>query len=289
MRTSRTGLASLLDGAANTRSFLAESWPNEPFLVHGDPRRLRGLLDVHELRDARTLAAVPCHAILAQGQHLDAQRFGNVAVDGAVAPSLLESGVTLYFNEPHFPSRSLWRWIGALERDLGLAEGVIRPSAFFSSPGRGARMHFDCTESFVVQVRGTKRWTIARNDALPWPPVNYLERAPLPDELKGLVRGPLRAPGPKHRTTIELTAGSVLFLPRGWWHATETTAPSVHLDLLVALPTRADILRPVVDSVLHHAPHWRAPAVGVDARPGEQLAEDLRVALRPTARRRARR
>lgn len=275
----KPGLAALLGSRTKAAQFLSSAWPNEPFVVHAPRARLAGLADVPELESAAALAQVPCHAILAQGQHLGEQRFGNIAVDPAVAPSLLEVGVTLYFNEPRFRSRSLWAWVRALERALGLHAGVIRPSAFFSSPGRGARMHFDCTESFVVQVRGRKTWTFARNEAVAFPPVNYLEGERLPDELRGLVRGPMRAPPPSKRVSVELRPGSVLYLPRGWWHSTRTSEASVHLDLLTALPTWADAARPIVEEVLRRGAAWRAPVTAGDSSKAEQLLAELRAAL----------
>ena len=196
-----------------------------------------------------------------------------------LAPAMVEKGFTLYFNEPRFPSRSLWRWVHALERDLSLPRGTMRPSAFFSAKGKGARMHFDNTESLVVQVRGRKVWRIARNDAVPYPPVNYLEGEPLPPELAALVKRQLKAPKPVRRVVLE--PGHVLFLPRGWWHATETLEDSLHLDLLMAVPTWADLLRGEVEQVFARAPHWRTPATAPQFRTvmEEQLLEDLRAAF----------
>lgn len=270
------GLAGLL-GVETTSSFFERHWPDEPFVAHGSLRRLQGLADAKELKSAEVLARVPCRQLLAQGQHLEPQRFGNVAIAPEVAPSLLKAGLTLYFNEPQFPSRSVWRWVHALEKDLSLARGTIRPSVFMSTPGRGARMHFDSTESFVVQLRGRKAWTFARNDELAWAPVNYLEGEPLPDGLVGLARGPVRAP--KKRTRVVLEPGSVLFLPRGWWHSTETLEDSVHLDLLAALPTWADVMRSRVEAVIAQGTHWRTPAIAPQY--FEQMVETLRDELAP--------
>jgi ribosomal protein L16 Arg81 hydroxylase len=261
------------------QDFFATAWPDEPFLVHGDVSRLRGLADAKEFSSAAAMAKVPCRALLAQGQHLDAQRFGNIAVPPEVAPSLLRAGVTLYFNEPQFRSRSVWRWVRAVEKDLGLATATIRPSVFFSSRGPGARWHFDGTESFVVQLSGRKEWRIAPNDAIRFPPVNYLEGAPVPAELAALVKRPMKAPA-KARTVV-MKPGSVLYLPRGWWHATRTLEDSVHLDLLTALPTWADTFRPVLESLFARGAHWLTPATASGFGPAmlEKLVEELREML----------
>lgn len=274
----KPGLAALLS-PATVKNFLRNAWPTEPFVTHGPSSRLKGLADVPELASVESLAALPCRALLAQSQRLDQQRFGNIEVPAAVAPALLRAGVTLYFCEPELPSRSLWRWVEAIERDLGIAAGTIRPSVFCSPQGHGARMHFDATESFVVQVKGRKVWTIARNEAIAFPPVNYLEGEPLPEELASLAEGPLHAP--KQRQRVVLEPGSVMYLPRGWWHSTETLEPSVHVDLLTALPTWADAMRPLVDSIFNEHRHWRTPMVAWEYAEamGERLITDLSDAI----------
>ncbi|MDP1825179.1 MAG: cupin domain-containing protein [Archangium sp.] len=258
------------------KHFFTKSWPDEPFLVHAPPSRLEGLADARELASIDALAKIPCHAVLAQGQHLDTNRFGNIAVAPELASSLLRAGVTMYFNEPKFPSRSVWRWVHAVERDLGLGPGSIRPSVFFSTPGPGARMHFDCTESFVVQLAGRKEWRIAANEHIPFPPVNYLEGAPLPDELALLTKRPMKAP--KKVRTVVLKPGSVLYLPRGWWHATRTLEASTHLDLLTAVPTWADTFRPVLEALFAQGTHWLTPATAPRFGPAmlEKLIDELR-------------
>ena len=271
------GLAALL-APQTVDSFFADAWPDRPFLVHGDPARLQGLADAKEFASVQAMAKVPCRAVLAQGQHLDAQRFGNIAVAPELAPSLLRSGATVYFNEPQFRSRSVGRWVRTIEKQLGLAPRTIRPSVFFSSRGPGARMHFDATESFVVQLRGRKEWRIAPNPQLPFPPVNYLEGAPLPDELVPLVRGRMKAPRKVRR--VVLKPGSVLYLPRGWWHATRTLEDSVHLDLLTALPTWADVFRPVLERIFARGTHWLTPATSLHgAEMLHKLGEELNAEL----------
>jgi len=258
--------------------FFTNAWPDEPFLVHGPLARLRGLADAKELTSLEALLEVPCRAVLAQGQHLAADRFGNLAIEPAQVSSTLKSGATVYFNEPKFRSRALWRWVKTLEQELALAPGTIRPSVFVSPRGRGARMHFDCTESFVVQLRGRKAWRIARNEQVPFPPVNYLEGEPVPEALAPLVKRPMKAPKKTRRVVLE--AGSVLYLPRGWWHATQTLEDSAHLDLLTALPTWADTLRPLVESLFARGRHWLTPATAHASAPAmlQQLIDELSAA-----------
>ena len=257
------------------KTFFEHAWPAEPFVVHADPKRLHGLVDVKELASVEALAKLPCRALLAQGQHLDTNHFGNIAVAPELAPSMLRSGATLYFNQPEFRSRSFLRWVKTIEKDLGLGAGSISPSVFFSSRGKGARMHFDSTESFVVQLSGRKEWRIAPNTKVPFPPVNYLERGAVPEALAPWMKRPMKAPTKVRKIVLE--PGSVMYLPRGWWHATQTLEDSAHLDLLTDIPTWADLFRIELEKVFARGTHWLTPATAREFGPAmvRKLYEEL--------------
>jgi ribosomal protein L16 Arg81 hydroxylase len=127
----------------------------------------------------------------------------------------------------------------------------------------------------VVQLRGRKVWRFARNEHVRFPPVNYLEGEPVPEELKPFVTRPMKAP--KKVQSVTLKPGSVLYLPRGWWHATETLEDSLHLDLLTAVPTWADVVRPMVEAIVARGEHWLTPAISSGYTPAmlRKLAEEL--------------
>jgi ribosomal protein L16 Arg81 hydroxylase len=77
--------------------------------------------------------------------------------------------------------------------------------------------------------------------------------------------------------------GSVMYLPRGWWHSTHTSEPSVHLDLLGALPTWADAARVQLEAALRDEV-WRSPMVRPDERMGALLLETLSRRFRRSSR-----
>ena len=270
------GLASLL-APMTTDDFFDRFWPHEAVVAHGEPARLAGLVDAAELRDLAKLVALPARQLLAQSQSFE-NRFGNVPVPSEAALPLLAAGMTLYVVEPRFESPSLHEWFDALSSDLALDPGVLRPSVFLSRRGAGARLHFDNTESFVVQVSGRKVWTLAPNQHVPNPPANHIAGNDVSEELAPLVPAvglPTELPPSARR--VELVPGSVLYLPRGWWHTTQTLEDSVHLDLLMALPTWADVLLAPIAEALSLLPHWRAPATTTTlaAEMARRLAEDV--------------
>jgi 50S ribosomal protein L16 3-hydroxylase len=256
------GLAALLGDVPVSR-FFERHWPDEVLVSHGDPRRLRGLVDAPELSSLEDLTALPARQWLVQSSRFP-NGFGNVAVSGEAAAALYAAGLTVYGVEPQLRSPRALRWLEALERDLGLASGLLRASVFLSKTGPGARMHFDAHEAFVVQLKGRKRWTVASNRDVRHPGENYLAGDPVPPSLDVQLERPgqpLAAVMPPGAVTVVLEPGSVMFVPRGTWHATETLEDSWHLDLLVPLSTWGDHLVSLLAAYVHEKAGWRAPAL----------------------------
>jgi hypothetical protein len=99
----------------------------------------------------------------------------------------------------------------------------------------GLGLHWDDHDVLVVQVAGRKAWRVFRPSG----------EAPLAhDELSE--RPPVDGPVWEG----ELTAGDVLYLPRGWWHAPRgMNEPSLHLTFALPLPTGLDVLDWLVQRV----------------------------------------
>ena len=89
---------------------------------------------------------------------------------GAGVRALVASGSTLCFDgidEYVTP-------LAALASDINVAlnhAGRVFITAYASGGGGGFAHHFDYHSTFVLQVRGTKRWQISRRPAVPWPPI----------------------------------------------------------------------------------------------------------------------
>lgn len=272
---STPGLAALL-GRFPTRRFLSEHWPDTLLVQHGDPRRLEGLIDAPEFESIDALTALEAREWLAQSSRFP-NGFGNVGVSGEAAAALFHVGFTIYGVEPALHSRRALAWVTALERDLGLTPGLIRTSIFLSKPGPGARMHFDAQESFVVQLKGRKRWTLAHNRDVRYATENYIAGDPVPPSLDAQLETPgrpLDTTMPPGAVTVELAPGSIMYVPRGAWHATETLEESWHLDLMLPMPTWGDHVQALLGQHFLSKAAWRAPALD-----GARLAERLRALI----------
>ena len=243
---SQIGLSTLLGRFPSQRFFL-EHWPRTLLVQHGSPRRLKGLTDAPELRDVEALTALPARQWLVQSSRFQ-NRFGNVPVSGNAAAEFFHTGHTIYAVEPEIRSAPFLRWLAGLERDLELSTGLILPSVFLSKPGPGSRMHFDAQESFVVQVRGRKRWWLAPNADVQFPAENYIAGDEVSESLAVQLDRPLARRMPDDAVSVVLEPGSIMFVPRGTWHATETLEESWHLDLMLPLPTWATRWRRVWQS-----------------------------------------
>jgi Cupin superfamily protein len=139
----------------------------------------------------------------------------------------------------------------ALERTLASFVFVNLYASFGTTFGFGE--HWDDHDFFVLQLAGRKRWRICR-PTRQWP---------LPGE---------QAPIPRGRRTHDWTLlpGSVMYLPRGWWHrVTPVGEPSLHLTIGVLRATNVDLLRWLLE---------KASAVDL-------LRQDLRSGLKPAERR----
>ena len=260
---SQIGLSTLLGRFPSQRFFL-EHWPRTLLVQHGSPRRLKGLTDAPELRDVEALTALPARQWLVQSSRFQ-NRFGNVPVSGNAAAEFFHTGHTIYAVEPEIRSAPFLRWLAGLERDLELSTGLILPSVFLSKPGPGSRMHFDAQESFVVQVRGRKRWWLAPNADVQFPAENYIAGDEVSESLAVQLDRPLARRMPDDAVSVVLEPGSIMFVPRGTWHATETLEESWHLDLMLPLPTWGDTMAARLAEHFHASAHWREPMLDVAA------------------------
>ncbi|MGW1175329.1 cupin domain-containing protein [Kitasatospora sp. NPDC002543] len=121
-----------------------------------------------------------------------------------------------------------------LERFLGTLVQVNAYASWTEKEGFGT--HWDDHDVVVVQMYGAKRWRL-------YGPTR--EAATFRD-----VESP-DAPEGEPVADIVLTAGDVLYLPRGWWHAVSADqgSESLHLTFGLVTSTGADLLTWVVDQL----------------------------------------
>ena len=163
-------------------------------------------------------------------------------LDVAKVYQLFEEGATLTLAFLDAVVPSLERFCREVEVELSMP---LQANVYLTPPDeQGANVHYDTHDVFVLQVSGSKQWTIYD--------------APLPLPLSGQAYNPdVHRPGtPTHE--FELGAGDVVYIPRGWLHqARATNATSLHITAGVLRYTWADLLLELVSRAALEQPAFR--------------------------------
>jgi lysine-specific demethylase/histidyl-hydroxylase NO66 len=177
------------------------------------------------------------------------------------------AGATLVLQGLHRSCPPLTRFCRALE--LELSHGV-QVNAYITPAGaRGLGVHYDTHDVFVLQLAGTKAWTI-HEPVLIDPPASQPWKGTADDA------------GPPVMT-VELQAGDCLYVPRGFLHAARAQeAMSAHLTIGVVTTTWHDVVREMVAGVADEPEFRRSLPAGYAADPTALAAgvEEIIVRLR---------
>ncbi|MEU8431871.1 cupin domain-containing protein [Streptomyces sp. NPDC029216] len=228
---SRPAFAALGRLTADPEAFRADT-PAEPvvFRAEGDFSDLFGweALDASLAASGRRL---PDFRVISGGSQIADQRYTRATLMYADAPDVrrtageLAEGASLVMQGLQEYSEPLARFTRALAHDTSRP---VHVNAYITPPkSQGFAAHFDPRDSFIVQVEGTKVWTL-REPVLP---------APLAHESWDRLRERpewtterLEAMEPWKVLTLE--PGDVLWLPRGWVHSARSEGvSSLHLTL----------------------------------------------------------
>lgn len=258
----KPGLAALIH-PSKTADFFAAYEANEPLVVHHPAEALSDLRGLDFLSSLENLLNMWPHAIQA---HLPDLRDEASSIDTTPkdAKKLFQNGMGLLFNEAHRISPLLQTWLEKIRSDLGISTQTYSRCLVYATPdGKGTAAHFDQNINFVLQIHGTKIWKLAPNEHV----INPLTRHTMgtePDaELDGYLEDDMPTEMPKAVKTIELKPGSMLFVPRGYWHSTEAQGEALALNFTFTAPTWIDLFTTALRSRLTLSPEWRETANGV--------------------------
>jgi len=191
-----------------------------------DPGRAASLLPWADLETMIALRGFADMEAMQNGMAIPPQLYQDEP-DLGTFHDILGQGASLVVKQidQHVPQ--LQRLAAAMERQLGFVVGV---NAYLSFVKGGAfKPHWDRHDALVVQVHGAKRWTIW--DATIENPVEKSQYAR--HDITG-------APSQE----LELSAGDVLYIPRGEPHAAAVSGgSSVHLTFGLNSLNGLDVLR----------------------------------------------
>jgi cupin superfamily protein len=254
-------------------TFRDEYFARRSFYREGGPGRL-GALSTLLAWDAPDILGAQKTNVLAwfmaaDGRHMTAE------VSPEAARKLYQGGTTMYVKEPpeFAPMRE------AIARALCVPKENLECNLFCNQPGAKTRAHFDPVDTLTVQIKGRKRWRIAPNRHAPSPTLAWatLDRS-MRSELRLYASGPM--PDRMPQGEVEeylLEPGGVLYVPRGYWHETESDEPSISLHVHHIPVPWSDAVLVALRAKLLRDPAFRASAVNLWD-PSRRRADEATVA-----------
>lgn len=254
----------------DSRRFLDRYWGRAP--LHRAGADAGAFADLFSLDDVDRFVAsssprLPTFRLVRDGKPLDPSRYtrratvGGQPVSGLGDPGRIfdehRRGATIVFQGLQRSCPPLTSFCRSLELDLTHA---VQCNAYITPAGaRGLGVHYDTHDVFVLQLAGTKAWTI-HEPVL----VNPLPSQPW--------KGTAADAGPPI-LSVELVAGDCLYVPRGFLHAARAQeALSAHLTIGIVPTTWHDLLRDLVAGVADEPELRRALPAGYAADPASLVA-----------------
>jgi len=233
-------------------TFFTEFYEREPLLIERrQPSRFEALLSIDTI-DRYLSTTTPCSPdvfLVDAARQLKPEdySFPNSEPPGRIdlprAYQLFGTGTTISLSQLHERLPSLAALCRAVEKTFS---SHSQTNVYLSPPhAQGFKTHFDSHDVFVLQVSGSKVWTV------------YDTGIVLP--LRGQVFDSDRhTPGPPTRE-FTLYAGDLFYCPRGLYHSARSTdEASLHITLGLIGKTWADVMIEAVSAACLASPAFRA-------------------------------
>lgn len=212
--------------------FLAEHWERKPLVIRrDDPSYWRDLVTVDDVNRVLTTRNMhhPAVGMTNASRKVNAEEYTYASglVDTARLYRHFAEGSTVTLNgfETEHPALALL--CRSMERELSIR---FQTNLYFTpAQAQGFRTHYDSHDVFVIQVHGSKHWTLY-NTPVELP---YRRQEFHPDE------------HPVGEVTAEfvLREGDMAYVPRGMMHDARTTGEeSLHVTLGVLFSSYTDLL-----------------------------------------------
>jgi ribosomal protein L16 Arg81 hydroxylase len=244
--------------------FLSNYWNRRALYTADATWRSQVRFTLEDLR--RGLPAFP----RVRAQHVRNGHHEELEIEGGQAAALFDAGLTICADATERSLPDLAQFTTRLRDELRFA-GEIVVNCYWSPAGGGFGTHFDDHHVFILQVDGSKRWSISPRTACAAPPGNLVDS---PEAVASFrARHPeiaLTRPDESAFVEHELRPGDCLYLPPGTWHRTCAGDHSLALTLSLSGARLGQLLSKVAVRQLERSPRWReglpvdaAPAVGM--------------------------
>ncbi|MDQ4069770.1 MAG: cupin domain-containing protein [Actinomycetota bacterium] len=263
-----TGLARCV---GDVRGFLDRHWTRAPLLrTRADADAFADLFSLDDVDRfvASSSPRLPTFRLVKDGRPLDPSRYTRTArVGGQSVPGMgdpgrifdeFRAGATIVFQGLHRSCPPLTRFCRHLELELSHA---VQANAYVTPAGsRGLGVHYDTHDVFVLQLAGTKAWSIYHpvlTDPLPSQPWKGTA-----DDAGDAI------------LSVELQAGDCLYVPRGFLHSARAQEQlSAHLTIGIVTTTWHDLMRNLVAGIAEEPEFRRALPAGYASDPAALAPE----------------
>ncbi len=251
--------------------FFKSYWPQKPLFIPPQPNKLEAIFELPQLQDVQALIEARSLKVRACLPDFD-DEYSSVLLDPTDAMKGYRNQMTLVFDSMQTQSPAIASGLEAVRSDLGLPVGsensLTRSRAIsYATPAGGrTRLHFDANANFVIQIKGVKRWWLAPNTSVDFPTDRYTSQSgEIGVTLEQQCHAQLLDELPSDSLEFILEPGSVLFVPRGYWHETATEEDSISLNFTYSQPTWADIFCQSIHTHLLQSSKWRELADGLES------------------------
>src|SRR5262245_58604436 len=248
----------LIDPVA-PKAFLSDYYERKPLLIEGrDPAKFSSLLSVEAI-DRHLSGSSPTHPevfLVDAARELKPTDYAfpeSGRIDLPRVYQLFQSGATISVRQLHERVVPLAALCRAMEH---VFSSHFQTNIYLSPrDAQGFKTHFDSHDVFVLQVSGSKHWTL------------YDTLIELPLHGQGF-ESEQHIPGAPTRE-LTLRAGDVPYCPRGLFHSARSTDEvSLHITLGLMGKTWADVMVEAISEACLASPAFRANLPAGFANPG---------------------
>ncbi len=266
--------------SAEGEGFLSHAWPWKPFVSHGSLARLPEVLRSEQLRLEYLLT------VYAEDAWVSDRHRPGVAlyIPATQARAHYNHGAAVALHRITKYVSGLPGLEAALSAELGVKAGSVSTSLFAAPIGSGLPQHFDGTDNIMIQLQGRKQviiseipgFAMAQGEA-------YNPTEPPPHEMYAMAVEGFPPPDNVPLRTVDMEPGTVVYMPRGTWHATTAITDSVGLSIGMRQPMILELVLAQLRLLLLQDARWRRPwyesaqvPAGTGAAPGiEEMLTDL--------------
>lgn len=247
-------------------------WPHTPLFIPAVQYKLKELFELPQLQNLEALVAARLQKVRACLPDFD-DEYSSISLEPQDALKAFRNNMTLVFDSMQTQDAMIAAALSRIREDLGLVTGgadnnlcKARSIVYATPAGAGTRMHFDANANFIIQLSGSKRWMLAANTSVRNPTERFTVGAyEMPAALEKQCHAELLHEIPEDASEIIMEPGCVLFVPRGYWHATDTEEDSLSLNFTFSQPSWADVFTKSMQEWLLNSPDWRALADGLES------------------------